>query len=145
MEQDRVRDKRAAALALTVLSLLVVVTTSLWTFRVQQMPNFAMRVDVAWTITNTGQVVSSGNYVFVQKYGVWKLACRIWKHGGRALGALMYGMSCVWPHAKLVILAGLIVRVWRTRRFDRRFHALTFFGRSAFLDVACCPHDPRRH
>ena len=70
MEQDRVRDKRAAALALTVLSLLVVVTTSLWTFRVQQMPNFAMRVDVAWTITNTGQVVSSGNYVFVQKYGV---------------------------------------------------------------------------
>ncbi|KAH8053795.1 hypothetical protein JL722_9274 [Aureococcus anophagefferens] len=96
----------------TVATLLLLVATSVWTFNVQQLPNFQIKLDVAWTITDLGQTVGGGSYVLVRKYGVWKLSCQLWKHGGRALGALMYALSC-------------------------RFHALTFLGRAAFVDVAC--------
>ncbi|KAH8098915.1 hypothetical protein JL720_1885 [Aureococcus anophagefferens] len=96
----------------TVATLLLLVATSVWTFHVQKMPNFQIKLDVAWTITDLGQTVGGGSYVLVRKYGVWKLSCQLWKHGGRALGALMYALSC-------------------------RFHALTFLGRAAFVDVAC--------
>ncbi|KAH8056158.1 hypothetical protein JL720_14225 [Aureococcus anophagefferens] len=101
------------------------------------MPNFQIKLDVAWTITDLGQTVGGGSYVLVRKYGVWKLSCQLWKHGGRALGALMYALSCVWPHVKLLLVAALVVRARLYRTFDKRFHALTFLGRAAFVDVAC--------
>ena len=105
--------------------------------QVQQMPNFQIKLDVTWTITDLGQTVGGGSYVLVRKYGVWKLSCQLWKHGGRALGALMYALSCVWPHVKLLLVAALVVRARLYRTFDKRFHALTFLGRAAFVDVAC--------
>ena len=124
-------------LVVSVAALAALVATSLWTFHVQMQPNFQFRLAVTWTIKELGATLAGGDYVLVRKFGVFKLACQLWKHDGRDLAFLMYAFSCVWPHAKLALVGALVVRARYTLRFDARFHALTFWGRAAFVDFAC--------
>ena len=123
-------------LVVAVAALVGLLATSLWTFHVQMQPNFQFRLAVSWTVKELGATLAGGEYVLVRKFGVFKLACQLWRHRGRDLALIMYAFSCVWPHVKLALVAALVVRARYTRIFDRRFHALTFCGRLAFVDFA---------
>ena len=97
--------ERCIGLAVLVVALGALVATSLWTLHVQMQPNFQFRLAVTWTITEApglvadgaAYVLGGGDYVLVRKFGVFKLACQLWKHGGKSLALLMYAFSCVWP------------------------------------------------
>jgi hypothetical protein len=120
------RSKTASARMRDVLLLLLLAASSAMLLWAQLSPSGAIRFDMDAVFVHAhGQT---------EPFSIVRAIRELWKSGAQVLAGFLFAYSCIWPHAKLWILAAAL---WLTRRegADRFARQVAALGKWSFLDV----------